>query len=108
MPPKVDHKEQKVQDVINLLQRKPTMKVLAAARKTRCSYDRLRRRLKGIPPSSSRGGHNKKLGKVEDYVLKDYLFMCYNMGRSAGVDAVVAASNSILQAEGRDKSVSRR
>ena len=103
MPPKVDHKEEKVQATMALLRRKPHMKAAAAARQTRCSYERLRCQLKGVPPSSSCGGHNKKLGTVEDNVLKDYLFMCYNLGRSASVDNVVATGNSILRTEGRDE-----
>ena len=108
MPPKVDHEEEKVQAAMALLRRKPYMKAAAAARQTRCSYERLRRRLKGVPPSSSRGGHNKKLGIVEDNVLKDYLFMCYNLGHSTSVDNVVATGNLILRTKGQDKHISRR
>jgi hypothetical protein len=75
MPQDIDHEEKKVQDAIKLLENSDGMKIAEAARKTRCSYDRLRNRLNSIPPSSSYGGHNKKLTIVEDESLKDYLII---------------------------------
>ena len=108
MPPKVDHEEEKVQAAMALLRRKPYMKAAVVARQTRCSYKRLRCQLKGVPPSSSCSRHNKKLGIVEDNVLKDYLFMCYNLGCSTSVDNVVATGNLILRTKGQDKHISRR
>jgi hypothetical protein len=48
-------------------------------------------------PSSSRGGHNKKLAEPEDESLRDYLLLCHFLGRSASCDHVVAAGNSILR-----------
>jgi hypothetical protein len=51
------HEESKIQDAIAPLQKHPKMKASEAARETRASYSRLLRRLKGVPPSNSRGGH---------------------------------------------------
>ncbi len=80
MPPKRDLEEEKVQKTIALLQKNPGMKRSKACQLTRADYQRVTRCLKGTPPSSSRGGHNKKLCLVQDNVLKDYLIMCYGMG----------------------------
>src|SRR5436305_10561200 len=76
MPPKVDHEELKVEEAMALLKNNLGMKATKAARQTRASYPRLLRRLKGVPPSNTRGGHNKKLSEPEDDTLKDYLLMC--------------------------------
>ena len=108
MPPKVDREEEKVQEAIALLQQKPWLKIARAAHITSTSYGQLKRCLKGVPPSSSHGGHNKKFMTVENNVLKDYLFMCYSLSHSANLEHVIAASNSILQCQGREKTVSQR
>jgi len=97
MPPADHHEEEKVQQALELLRRNPGMKLKEAARQTRASYSRPRRRNNGILRSSSRGGHNKKLTQLETSTLKEYLLMCYSMGRGAGIEHVVAATNSILR-----------
>ena len=56
----------------------------------RASYERVRRRIKGIPRSSSRGGHNKKLNTPSLSALKDYLLICHSLGRSYSIDTTVA------------------
>jgi hypothetical protein len=102
------HEETKVQRAMALLQKHPEMKASKAARQTRASYPRLIRRLKGIPPSNSRGGHNKKLGEPQTWALKDHLLMCHALGRSASIDHIIASANSILRCDGSDATVSRR
>lgn len=82
------------------------MKILKAARITRVIYSRVYRRVKGVPDGSSRGGHNKKLVEPKDRALKDYLLMCFHIGRSAGLDNLIAAGNSILRYQGTDTTVS--
>jgi hypothetical protein len=72
------------------------MKATEAARKTRASYPRLIRRLKGVPPSNPYGGHNKKLVEPQTWALKDHLLICYALGRSASIDHIIALANSIL------------
>jgi hypothetical protein len=86
----------------------PKIKAAKAVSKTRASCHRVLRRLKGIPPSSSRGGHNKKLAEPENYALREHLLMCYSMGKSAAVDNVIASANSILRCLGLDATVSQR
>jgi hypothetical protein len=76
------------------------MKIATAVWQTRVIYDRVRRRLKGISRSLARGGYNKKLNVPLTAALKDYLIMCYSIGRSCFIDATVAAANSILRCNG--------
>jgi hypothetical protein len=102
------HEESKIQDAMALLQKYPKMKAAEAARKTRASYPPLIRRLKGVPPSNSRGGHNKKLAEPQTSALKDHLLMCHAIGRSADIDHIIASANSILRCDSSDATVSRR
>jgi hypothetical protein len=74
----------------------PKMKATEAACKTRAAYHRVLRCLKGIPPSSSRGGQNKKLAEPKNYALREHLLMCYFIGKSAFVNNVIASANSIF------------
>ena len=108
MPPADQHKEDKVQKALELLRKNPGMKIATAARQARASYDRVRRRIKGIPRSSARGGHNKKLNVPSTAALKDYLIMCHSIGRSCSINATVAAANSILQCNGEEGTAHRR
>jgi hypothetical protein len=93
MPPSDQHKESKVQDAIALIKQNPGLSVIEAAR---ASYWRLTRHLNGVPRSSSRGGHNKKLDEPESKALREYLLICHGMGRGANIDNTIAAANSIL------------
>jgi len=102
------HEETKIEHAMALLQKHPEMKAAKAARKTRASYPRLIRRLKGVPPSNSRGGHNKKLAGPQTWALKDHLLMCHALGRSTAIDHIIASANSILRCDGSDTTVSRR
>jgi hypothetical protein len=96
MPPKRDHEEEKVRKALDLLKNNPGMSRREACHEVRTAYSRVTRRLKGIPSSSIRGRHNKKLQGPQSKALKDYIFMCYIMGRSASIDIVVASINLIL------------
>jgi hypothetical protein len=106
MPPNADDEEKKVQAALQLMKSNPKMKAAEAACKTRAAYHRVLRRLKGIPPSSSRGGQNKKLAEPENHALREHLLMCHSMGKSAAVDNVIASANSILRCLGLDATVS--
>jgi hypothetical protein len=108
MPPNDQHEEDKVQKALALIHENPNIKVKEAACQTRAEYHRVLRWLKGIPRSSSRGGHNKKLNEPESRALKEYLLMCHGMGRGAGLDNVIAAANSILRHQGSDATCSVR
>jgi DDE superfamily endonuclease len=74
----------------------PSLKATVAARQFDAPYYRLLRRRRGIPPSHTRGGHNKKLSTVQDQALRDYLVMLYNCGMSANQEAVRVAANRLL------------
>jgi hypothetical protein len=108
MPSNADHEEEKVQAALRLMKSNPGMKAAEAARQTRASYERVRRQLRGVPPSSSRGGLNKKLAEPESRALREHLLMCHSMGKSACIDNIIASANSILWCIGSDETVSRR
>ena len=59
MPPADQHEEEKVQRALKLLHENRGMKIATVVRQTRAIYNRVRRRLKGIPRSSIRGGRKK-------------------------------------------------
>jgi DDE superfamily endonuclease len=100
--------EDKVQNALSFIEANPGITIAEACRQTRASYDRVRRRLRGVLPSNSRGGHNKKLIEPENNALKDYITMCYNLGKPCTIDNTIAAANSILRVGGQDTTVSRR
>lgn len=100
MSKSIDFDEMCVQKAVEQLQADPTLTVATAARNANAPYFKVYRRLRGIAPSSSRGGHNKKLAEVEDRALIDHLLMCHYMGKGAGVDVIRASANSILRSRG--------
>ena len=106
MPPSDQHEEEKVLAALDLIRQNKGMKAAEAARITRASYPRVLRRLKGVPRSSSRGGHNKKLDIPSSEALKEYLLMCHALGKGAGIDNAVEAANSILRCQGSDATAS--
>jgi predicted Zn-dependent protease len=108
MPLANQHEENKVLETLKLLRQNPKMKVLTAYRKTRASYDRIKRRIKGIPRLSSRGGYNKKLDVLSSIILKEYLLIYHYLGRSAGIEHCWAIANSILRCDRKDATASRK
>ena len=80
-----------------LIHENPGIKAKEAARQTRASYSRVLHRIRGVPCSSTRGGHNKKLDEPESRALKEYLLMYYSIGRGAGIENVVATTNPLLR-----------
>ena len=74
----------------------PRLKAKDAAHQYNAPYQRLLRRRRGIPPSNTRGGHNKKLNSVQDTALRDYIFMLYGCGTPANTDEVVLVANRLL------------
>jgi hypothetical protein len=107
MPPKRDHEEEKVHKALDLLKNNPGISRREACHEAHAAYSRVTRRLKGLPSSSIRSGHNKKLQGPQSEALKDHIFMCYTIKRSASIDIIVASANSILQCDGSNKTVSR-
>ena len=64
--------EDKVQNALSIIQANPGIKNAEVCRQTYASYDHVRRRLRGVLPSNSRRGHNKKLKKPENNIVKGY------------------------------------
>ena len=92
--------ERKVQACLEMHRTNPNMTLAEAARRTRASYDRARRRLRGIPASNSRGGHNKKFAEPQNEAIKDHLLFCHHFGRNAGLDHVIECANRLLNFDG--------
>ena len=107
MTPSDQHEEKKVQDALALISQNPKMSAAEAARRTRASYSRVWRRMKGVPRSSSRGGHNKKLDEPETIALREYLLMYYRIRRLASIDNTITIANSILCYQGLEAIASR-
>jgi hypothetical protein len=61
MPPKRDHKEEKVCKALDLLKNNPGISRREACYEVYAVYSCVMRRLKGIPFFSIYGGYNKKL-----------------------------------------------
>jgi hypothetical protein len=55
--------ESRIVEAIEYIQLNPHTKIALVTRSYNVSYYKLRARLNGRPPSSSRGGHNKKLSE---------------------------------------------
>jgi hypothetical protein len=69
-------KEQLVQNALAKLRDTPGLSITDAARATSASYRQVYRRHHGHPPSSSRGGHNKKTTIPQDAALIEHIYMC--------------------------------
>ena len=108
MSPSDQHEEEKVLAALDLIHKIPGMKAAEAVRRTRVSYPRVLRRLKGVLRSSTRGGYNKKLDVPSSEALKEYLLMCHALGKGASIDNAVSATNSILRYQGSKTTASRR
>jgi hypothetical protein len=108
MPLKQDHEEIKVQKALELLKNNPGMTRREACHISYTIYSRVTRRLQGIRGSHIREGHNKKLIILQSEALKDYIKMCYAIGRSINIEVVMASINSILRYDGSIDTVSRR
>jgi hypothetical protein len=91
-----EHKERKVQQALDLLRINPDLSIAATCYATHVAYYRVTCQRNEIPRLLSRGGQNKKLDVPSTAALKEYLLMCYSLGRPAGIDSTIEAANSIL------------
>ena len=73
MPPKDAEVGARITGTSGALYLDPKLKVAAATRQFGGPYERLLWRRKGRPPSSSHGGHLRKLIEPKDGDLKSYL-----------------------------------
>ena len=69
------------------------MSTAEAARRTRASYDRVRRCQRGILASNTRSKHNQKLTEPQNEAMKDHLLFCHHIGRNTGLDYIVECAN---------------
>ena len=74
----------------------PNLKASVAARQFSAPYQTLLRRRAGMPPSNSRGGHNKKLNSEQYLASQDYIFMLYSCRTPANTKEVLLAANRLL------------
>ncbi|KIM98288.1 hypothetical protein OIDMADRAFT_128072 [Oidiodendron maius Zn] len=88
--------EAKVDAAMAAMDANPRLKAKDAARQFNALYQRLLRCRRGIPPSHTRGGHNKKLNSVQDTALQDYICMLYHCRTPANIEAVLLAANRLL------------
>lgn len=96
MPSNATQIEARVNAALAAMDADPFLKMSVAARQFSAPYYRLQRRRAGIPPSNSRGGHNKKLNSVQDQALRDYMFMLHSCGTPANLETVLIAANRLL------------
>ena len=100
MPFDATFEEQKVQAALQLLRKNPGITIADVARQTRAIYHRCTRRLKGIPASNTRGGHNVKMNWPQNQAIKDHLLFCYYIGRNAQLPYVIECANRLLTWDG--------
>ena len=96
MPASSSEIESKITAASAAMDTNPCLKASDAARQFNAPYYRLLRRRRGIPPSHTRGGHNKKLSAVQDQALRDYIVMLYNCEMSTNREAIQRATNRLL------------
>ena len=96
MPSNATENEANIAAASAAMDANPRLKASVAARQFSASYHLLLRRRAGVPPSKSRGGHNKKLNIVQDTALQDYIFMLYGCGTPANTEEVLLAANRLL------------
>ncbi|KIM96050.1 hypothetical protein OIDMADRAFT_20944 [Oidiodendron maius Zn] len=96
MPSNTTEIEARIDAASAAMDANPSLKASVAARQFSAPYQSLLRRRAGMPPSNSRGGHNKKLNSVQDSALRDYIFMLYSCGTPANTEEVLLAANRLL------------
>ncbi|KAI0992773.1 hypothetical protein K3495_g15412 [Podosphaera aphanis] len=77
--------EETIQNALRYMKENPNAKIAQVTRQFKCQYQLLYNRSRGIKPSSSRGGHNKKLSEPEDQALQDYLLLLNYAGTPANL-----------------------
>jgi hypothetical protein len=102
MPPNTTKIEANIAAASAAMDANPRLK---ATRQFKVPYRRLLRRRQGMPPSNSRGGHNKKLSTVQDTALKEYIFMLYSCGTPANIETTKIAANRLLFYSTSDSSI---
>ncbi|RFU31685.1 hypothetical protein B7463_g4640, partial [Scytalidium lignicola] len=100
--------ESRIAEAIEYIQLNPHAKIAPIARSFNVPYQKLRARLIGRNPSSSRGGHNKKLSEPQETALKDYMMLLYHSGTPGTIEVLIQAANRLLYYSGINDTVSHR
>lgn len=96
MPANTTQIEARIAAASEAMDANPRLKASVAARQFNAPYQSLLRRRRGVPPSNTRGGHNKKLSTVQDQALRDYIYMLHGCGTSANMENIQIAANRLL------------
>jgi hypothetical protein len=92
--------EERIQVCFTLLRENPKLKKKKLARQQRVLYDKLRRRIQGVPDRTAAGGHNKALTLQQENGLKRYLSYLIHIGQPPTKTSLRAAGNKIREASG--------
>ena len=95
-PPRV-FDESAIEKASLAMDENPELKGSVAARRFEAPYARLMARRRGRPPSSSRGGLNKKLTEPANDALLDYIETMAYAGTPLNLETVTQAANRLLQ-----------
>ena len=87
--------EERIQVCLTLLRENPKLKKKKLARQQRVSYDKLRRRIQGVPDRTAAGGQNKALTLQQENGLKRYLPYLICIGQPPTKTSLQAAGNKI-------------
>ncbi|KAI1001427.1 hypothetical protein K3495_g6772 [Podosphaera aphanis] len=100
--------EETIQNALRYMKENPNAKIGQVARQFKCQYSLLYNRSRGIKPSSSRGGQNKKLSEPEDQALQDYLPLLHYVGIPANLLELEKAANRLPFFKGKGEKISAR
>ena len=92
--------EKRLKICLAIINENPRIKLAGLARSNRVSYDKLRRRIRAIPDTRSKGGHNTRLTDIQDKALKRYINYLIRNGQPPVKRGLRDAANRILEAAG--------
>jgi hypothetical protein len=96
MPANTTEKETQIKGASAVMDANPRLKASVDAHLFGVPCRTLLRRRERVPPSNTRGGHNKKLNSVQDKALRDYIVMLHGCGTPATIETVRTATNRLL------------
>ena len=84
-------------------EKNPRAKLVVVASKFQVTYHLLRSRLAGVPPATSKGGHNANLTPDQNKALKAYIDYLIGIGHQATKKHILLGGNAIIQGAGINK-----
>lgn len=88
--------EERLRQGVAIYQATPHVKVATIARQVCVPAWKLRARLRGVPPSNTKGGQNKALTSAQEQSLGDFIRFLISCGHQATPDSVVVGANTVL------------